>query len=106
MPETCSLGGGMRTRTLRVAAAAVAVAGLAGPALFGQPAPAKRDFDAEIRAAIQSAKDASEFEFLGTLVRTCLLPQTGGEDTSDVVPAFVTNPASAPAADTWYAEPA
>ena len=36
----------------------------------------------------------------------CLLPQSGGEDTRDVVPAYVTNPASAPAIDTWYAEPA
>jgi metallo-beta-lactamase class B len=40
------------------------------------------------------------------LVRTCLLPQSGGEDTRDNVPNYVTNPASAPARDTWYAEPA
>ena len=69
-------------------------------------APGKRDFDAEYRAAVQSAKDAAGFEFLGTLVRTCLLPQSGGENTNDNVPDFVANPARVPARDTWYAEPA
>src|SRR5687767_8846683 len=64
------------------------------------------DFDAEIRAAIQSAKTAAGEEFAGTLVRTCLLPQSGGENTSDTVPGYVTNSASAPARATWYAEPA
>ncbi len=96
----------MRARMLKAAAAGVAVAALAGPTLVGQQRPAGRDFDTEIQAAIQSAKDASGFEFLGTLVRTCLLPQSGGENTTDVVPGFVANPASAPAVDTWYAEPA
>src|SRR6266850_695111 len=50
---------------------------------------ARRDFDAEYRAAVQGAKDAAGFEFLGTLVRTCLLPQSGGENTTDSVPYFV-----------------
>jgi metallo-beta-lactamase class B len=68
-------------------------------------APA-RDFDAEIRAAIQSAKTAAGFEFLGTLARLCLLPQSGGVNTSDNVPAYVADPATAPARDTWYADPA
>ena len=43
--------------------------------IFAQQAPAKRNFDAEIQAATQSAKTAAGFEHLGTLVRTCLLPQ-------------------------------
>ena len=73
---------------------------------FAQQVSEKRDYDAEIRAAVQSAKDAAGFEFLGTLVRTCLLPQSGGENTTDVVPAYVTKPAAAPARETWYAEPA
>ena len=73
---------------------------------LAQQAPVKRDFDAEVQAALQSAKTAAGFEFLGTLVRTCLLPQSGGEDASDNVPGYVANPASAPARDTWYAEPA
>jgi metallo-beta-lactamase class B len=81
------------------------VTGLFACSAFAQ-APAKRDFDAEAQAAVQSAKTAAGFEFLGTLVRTCLLPQSGGEDMSDVVPPYVANPASAPARDTWYAEPA
>lgn len=95
----------MRAPRLTVAAAAVMVA-LAGTAVFGQQTGARRDYDAEIRAAIQSAKDASEFDFLGTLVRTCLLPQSGGENNSDVLPNFVSNPSSAPPAESWYAEPA
>ena len=82
------------------------VSSLAVNSVLAQQAPAKRNFDAEIRSAVQSAKNAAGFEFLGTLVRTCLLPQSGGEDTRDNIPGFVTNPASAPARDTWYAEPA
>ena len=68
--------------------------------------PAKRDYDGEIRAALQSAKDAAGFEFLGTLARNCLLPQSGGEDASDKVPPYVADPAKAPPRETWYAEPA
>jgi metallo-beta-lactamase class B len=68
--------------------------------------PPKRDFEAEIQKAIGSAKTAAAFDFQGTLVRTCLLPQSGGENFTDNVPGYVTNPASAPARDTWYAEPA
>ena len=83
----------MPTRTLRVAAAIVLIV-LASPIARGQQTGARRDYDAEIRAAIQAAKDASQFDFLGTLVRTCLLPQSGGENNTDVLPNFVSNPAS------------
>jgi metallo-beta-lactamase class B len=82
------------------------VAGLGITGAFAQQAPGKRNFDAEIQGALQSAKTAAGFEHLGTLVRTCLLPQSGGENTSDNVPPYVTNPASAPARSTWYADPA
>src|SRR5439155_13891069 len=51
-------------------------------------------------------KTAAGFEFLGTLVRTCLLPQSAGEDTRDNVPSYVTHRDSAQARHTWYAEPA
>jgi metallo-beta-lactamase class B len=84
---------------------AVLVVGCAAAVLTQQSTPA-RNFDAEIRAAIQSAKTAAGDEFLGTLVRTCLLPQSGGENTTDTAPGFVTKPASAPTRATWYAEPA
>jgi len=30
---------------------------------------------------VESAKTAAGFEFLGTLTRVCLLPQSGGENT-------------------------
>lgn len=43
---------------------------------------------------------------MGTLVRTCLLPQSGAENLTDNVPGYITNPASAPARDTWFSEPA
>jgi metallo-beta-lactamase class B len=81
------------------------VAALVGSVSAQQP-PMKRNFEAEIQKALESAKTAAGFEFLGTLVRTCLLPQSGGENLSDNVPAYVTNPATAPARDVWYAEPA
>ena len=88
----------MKSRHARVGAALMVamVVGLAIGA-FAQQATGKRDFDAEYRAAVQSAKNASEFEFLGALARTCLLPQTGGENTNDNVPNYVANPASASA---------
>jgi metallo-beta-lactamase class B len=82
------------------------VAGLGITGAFAQQAPGKRNFDAEIQGALQSAKTAAGFEHLGTLVRTCLLPQSGGENTSDNVPPYVTKPASARARSTWYADPA
>jgi metallo-beta-lactamase class B len=82
------------------------LAGIAADSGFAQQAPVKRDFESEIQAALQAAKAAAEFEFLGTLVRTCLLPQSGGEDARDNVPGYIANPASAPSRDTWYAEPA
>src|SRR5256885_1162024 len=96
----------MRKELVRFSPAALAfVGGFAVCSALAQ-APAKRDFDAEAQAAVQSAKTAAGFEFLGTLARVCLLPQSGGEDSSDVLPAYIANPASAPARDTWYAEPA
>ena len=90
---------------MRMGAAVVVTIGLAGAARAQAPA-GRRDFDAEYRAAVQAAKHAAEFDFLGTLTRTCLLPQSGGENTTDAVPGFVSNPASAPPRNTWYAEPA
>jgi metallo-beta-lactamase class B len=86
------------------AAATVALCSLAAAVVAQQPRA--RDFDAEIRSAVQSAKTAAGEEFAGALVRTCLLPQSSGENTSDEVPGYIANPASAPARSTWYADPA
>lgn len=91
----------MTTRCLLAAAAAV----MAAATVSAQNRPA-RDFEAEITKALAGAKAAAGFEHLGTLVRTCLLPQSGGENTTDNVPEYVTNPAAAPARSTWFAEPA
>ena len=95
----------MKKEVARFSRAALIAGGFAVCSASAQ-APGKRDFDAEAQAAVQAAKDAAGFEFPGTLVRVCLLPQSGGEDSSDVIPAYVANPASAPAHDSWYAEPA
>jgi metallo-beta-lactamase class B len=86
--------------------ATIFVLGLTVVGVVAQQAAPGRNFDGEIRAAIQSAKTAAGSDFLGTLVRICLLPQSGGENTSDTAPGFVTKPASVPARATWYAEPA
>ena len=96
----------MKSRIASIGVALAILADLGVNAVFAQQPPVKRNFEVEIQAAIESAKTAAGFEVLGTLVRTCLLPQSGGEDTRDNVPSYVTNPASAPARDTWYAEPA
>ena len=94
----------MTSRAIVSYAAAAIVAGLI--VSVSAQTGGRRDFDAEYRTAVQAAKDAAAFEWLGTLVRTCLLPQSGGENTNDNVPEFVTDPAKAPPRDSWYAEPA
>ena len=97
----------MKDHVVAGACAAFAIAAaLTATGVNAQQARAARDFDSEIQAALQSAKTAAGFEFLGTLARTCLLPQSGGELATDSLPGYVTNPASAPARETWYAEPA
>ena len=93
----------MKFHAVRISLALALAAGLAGTTLLAQAA---RDFDAEIRASLQSAKRAAGFEFLGTLARICLVPQSGGENTSDNVPRYVSDPASAPAREIWYADSA
>ncbi len=74
-------------------------------ALFAN-AQAARDFDAEIEAAIRSAKQAAGTEWLGTLNRICLLPASGGVNTSDNLPRYVADPDLIPPREQWYAEPA
>ena len=59
-----------------------------------------------IESAQQTAKTAAEFEFLGTLARTCLLPPPRSEDTNDVPAPYVADPGKAPKRATWYGEPA
>ncbi len=98
----------MKLRAARIILASAAAGALAAGSgsVLAQQGPVTRNFEAEIQAALQGAKTAAGFDFAGTLVRTCLLPQSGGEDTRDNVPGYVTTPASAPARDTWYADPA
>jgi metallo-beta-lactamase class B len=95
----------MRFRAAGVAIAIGMVAGFAFSTVDAQQA-AKRNFDAEIRAALQSAKDAAGFEFFGTLARICLLPQSGGPNTQDNLPIYIAKPATVPPREYWYADPA
>jgi hypothetical protein len=81
------------------------VAEIAAAGVFAQQAPVKRNFEAEIRAALESAKTAARFEFLGILVRTWLLPQSGGEDTVTMC-RTMSRIRQRAGRDTRYAEPA
>jgi metallo-beta-lactamase class B len=96
----------MKLRIVNIGIVVAVVSAFATNKTSAQEALSKRNFEAEVQAAIQSAKAAAGFEHLGTLVRTCLLPQSGGENLSDNVPTYVTNLAATPARDTWYAAPA
>jgi metallo-beta-lactamase class B len=96
----------MKSHIAKITVTLAIFASLGVNGVFAQQPLGKRNFEAEIQAALESAKTAAGFEFLGTLVRTCLLPQSGGENLTDAVPAYVTDPAKAPARNTWFAEPA
>ena len=82
------------------------IAGSSTSKAFAQNLPPSRDFDAEIEAALRSAKTAAGFEFLGTLNRICLLPASGGVNTSDNLPRYVSDPTTIPAREVWYADAA
>jgi metallo-beta-lactamase class B len=86
--------------------AATVAASVAFAGVIAQAAAVKRDFDKEAEAALRTAKDAAGFEWLGTLNRLCVLPPSNGAPVeSDVAPNYVTDPKTAPARDTWFAEP-
>ena len=95
----------MNFRTVQLFAFLSIIAGSTLTHSFAQDAIAPRDFDAEIEAALRSAKSAAGFEFLGTLNRICLLPASGGLNTSDNLPRYVRDPSTIPARELWYAEP-
>ena len=78
----------------------------AGGALAQQVAPIPKPKPTAVEAAQQAAKTAAEFEFLGTLARTCLLPPSRSEDFRDIPAPYVSDPSKAPPRASWYAEPA
>ena len=82
------------------------LAGSSTTKAFAQIVPASRDFNAEIEAALRSAQRSAGFEFLGLLNRLCLLPASGGVNTSDNLPRYVTDPTNVPAREVWYADAA
>ena len=85
----------MKSFPTGIAVALAIFVGLDIGVAFSQRPPSKRNFEAEINKALESAKTAAGFEFLGTLVRTCLLPQSGGENLTDELPAYIAKPGSA-----------
>jgi metallo-beta-lactamase class B len=95
----------MAFRLIPFVAVVLGLATVAGHAFAQQPAPTRGPQN-PVEAAQQAAKDAAEFEFLGALARTCLLPPSRSEDTRDVPAPYVSDPNKAPARATWYADPA
>jgi len=94
------------TARARLTGTALAVLVIAGAtSVLAQTAPS-RDFAREIEKELAAAKEAAQFDFLGTLNRNCLLPASGGEDNSDIVPNYIADPSKAPRRAAWYAEPA
>src|SRR4051794_38541521 len=55
----------------------------------------------EVEAAQLTAKNAAEFEFLGTLARTCFLPPSRSEDFNDIPAPYVSDPSKAPPRSSW-----
>ena len=96
----------MRSYIATVGVALIIVAGLARERRVSAAGPGQKELRRGDSGGAGVGQDCGRAEFLGTLVRTCLLPQSGGENTTDNVPGYVTNPASAPARNIWYAEPA
>ncbi len=94
----------MSLRMLKFAVILSIIAGSSTSKAFAQNVPASRDFNAEIEAALRSAKSAAGFEFLGTLNRNCLLPASGGVNTSNNLPRYVRDPTNVPAREVWYAD--
>ena len=86
--------------------AIAAFAAIAGGAYAQQVAQLPRPKPTEIEIVQQAAKTAAEFEFLGTLARTCFLPPSRSEDLRDIPAPYVSDPSKAPPRDSWYAEPA
>ena len=89
----------------------VSIAGLifafvAGSAAAQQVAPMPKRALSPIETVQQAAKEAAEFEFLGTLARTCFLPPSRSEDFRDIPAPYVSDPSKAPPRASWYAEPA
>ena len=79
---------------------------IVGGAFAQQVAPMPKPKVTELEAVQQAAKTAAEFEFLGTLARTCFLPPSRSEDFRDVPAPYVSDPSKAPPRASWYAEPA
>jgi metallo-beta-lactamase class B len=86
-----------------VALTIIARLGVSG--VFAQQAPVKMIFDVEIRAALESAKTAAG-SVPGHLGPDVSLSSERRRKYHRQRNRHVTNPASAPARNTWYAEPA
>src|SRR5258705_4568925 len=95
----------MKLRIVNIGIVVAVVSAFAANNTSAQETRSKRNFEAEIQAAIQSAKTAAGFEHLGTLVRTCLLPQSGGQKFCGNRSARGSHPPRAPARGSWDCPP-
>lgn len=98
----------MKFRTLLGATFGLAAGLIASSALAQAPAaaPGGRDYNQEMEDALRAAKTAAGFTHLGTFNRLCILPPNAGAPSqTDNLPGYITNPASAPAREAWYAPP-
>lgn len=94
----------MSNRRVGIASILAGLVAASGGA-FAQDTGAKPKPQDPVEAAIQAAKDAAGFEFVGTLARTCVLPPSRSEDLSDTIPAYVKDPSKAPPRFLWAGEP-
>ena len=96
----------MSRRLVSVVGAIFASVAVAGSAVAQQVAPMPKRALSPVETVQQAAKEAAEFEFLGTLARTCFLPPSRSEDFRDIPAPYVSDPSKAPPRASWYAEPA
>ena len=96
----------MSHRLVSVVGAIFACVAVAGSAVAQQVAPMPKRALSPVETVQQAAKEAAEFEFLGTLARTCFLPPSRSEDFRDIPAPYVSDPSKAPPRASWYAEPA
>ncbi|MDA1234174.1 MAG: MBL fold metallo-hydrolase [Acidobacteria bacterium] len=65
-----------------------------------------RDYDAEMHAKIQEAKQLAGFDHPGLLVSLCVESPRNRVNTRDTPARYITDPSAAPPRESWFAEPA